>query len=251
MKFIVKHKEELGRELMEKVTAFLEKNGAEWTGETEDDADFAVVIGGDGTLLKHHSQLKCPILGLNPGHSVGHYMRACSDDYQEKILRLIKGKEGHDYHVYGLLRLEAAVNGRKMDATALNDVLVSPIYVRKALKSTLRIDSRESLETNSGIIVYTPTGSTAFAHSAGAKKIRYDRNVFGVTAFAPYAGELKKGEIVLGKGHVEIECLSDEGEVSIDGSGLNVRKLHPGDTVSVGKCRHPVKLVGFRKRFAG
>ena len=249
MKFIVKHKEGYGHDIKEKVISLLEKNGAEWTGEIEQDADFALIIGGDGTLLRYNSQLKCPILGINPGHSVGHYMRACTDDFEEKILKLIKGRDGKDYHVYDLVRLETSVNGEKMKVTALNDVLVSPIFVRKALKAVLEANGKKSDETSSGIIIYTPTGSTAFAHSAGAEILEYDSNVMGVTALAPYSGELRKGEILLENGTVKIECLSDNGEVCIDGSAVNIEKLVKGDIVTVRKCRCPVRLVGFKKRF--
>jgi len=250
MKFIIKHKDGQGPGLRESIIGFLEKNGAEWTEEMEEGADFAIIIGGDGTLLRYNSKLKCPILGVNPGHSVGHYMRACADDFEEKMLKLISGKEGHDYHVYSLLRLETEVNGEKMEATALNDVLVSPIYVRRALKAVLDVNGRKSDETNSGIIVYTPTGSTAFAHSAGAKEIGYERDAMGVTALAPYAGELKKDEQLIEKGDVRIECVSREGEVCVDGSEVNKRKLKKGDIVTVRKCKCPLKLVGFRERFS-
>ncbi len=249
MKFIIKHKHGHGKGLRNDIIGFLEKNGAEWTEKTEEDADFAIIIGGDGTLLGHNSGLICPVLGVNPGHSVGHYMRACADDFEAKIAKLINGKEGDDYHVYSLLRLETEVNGRKMDATALNDVLVSPLYVRRALKAVLEVNGKKSSETSSGIIVYTPTGSTAFAHSAGAKEIHYGRDVMGVIALAPYAGELKKGEKLIEKGSVSIECLSREGEVCVDGSDVNNRKLGKGDTVTVRKCGCPLKLVGFVKRF--
>jgi NAD+ kinase len=249
MKFIVKHKEELGHEMKNKVISFLEKNGAEWTENTAEDADFAVVIGGDGTLFRYNAEIKCPILGINPGQSIGHYMRACRDDFEEKLLAVMRGKEGVDYQVYRLLRLETRVNGKKMEAIALNDVLVSPIYVRRALKAVLHANGKKSDETNSGIIIYTPTGSTAFAHSAGAKEIDYDSGVIGVTALAPYMGALKKGEVLVKKGIVKIEYMKDEGEVCIDGSETNLKRLRRGDVVEVSACRYHLKLIGFRKRF--
>ncbi len=249
MKFIVKKKEGHHGELAGKVRSFIEENGAEWTGDIAEDADFAIIIGGDGTLLRYNSRLKCPILGVNPGHSVGHYMMACADDFGKKILRLMKGREGKDYHVYRLVRLETAVNGKSMDAAALNEVLVSPIYVRRALKTVLEAGGKKSSETNSGIIIYTPTGSTAFAHSAGARKIGYDRDVMGITALAPYSGRLKKRGMLIRNGTVKIECMSAEGEASIDGSEEDLMRLGKGDTVTVSKCRSPVRLIGFRKRF--
>ncbi|UCD03066.1 MAG: NAD(+)/NADH kinase [Candidatus Aenigmatarchaeota archaeon] len=249
MKFIVKHKEESGYEIREKIVNFLEKKGAEWTSDTAAGADFAIIIGGDGTLFRFNAEIKCPVLGVNPGQSIGHYMRACRDDYEKKLLKLIKGKKGKDYYVYDLLRLETRVNGKKMRATALNDVLVSPIYVRRALKAVLKAGGKLSEETNSGIIIYTPTGSTAFAHSAGARKIDYRKRVMGVTALAPYRGALKEGEIIVNRGSVRIEYLSGEGEVCIDGNELNLHRLKKGDIVEVSKYGCHLQLVGFRKSF--
>ncbi|MBN1896116.1 MAG: NAD(+)/NADH kinase [Candidatus Aenigmarchaeota archaeon] len=249
MKFIVRHKEEHWLELKKQVIRFLEENGAEWT-EKIWKADFALSIGGDGTLMRDHYKLRCPVLGINPGSSIGYYLRADKDNYQNRLLSLIHGKEGKDYFIYGLMRLESSVNSRKMDALALNDVLISPVYVRRMLETKLKTSSGTSLERNSGIIVYTPTGSHAFAHSAGAEKIHYSSNALGVTALAPYSGTLKKREINSEKESVSIECLNDVAEICIDGSETNILGISKGDVVEVRKSADPLRLVGFSRKFS-
>jgi NAD kinase len=176
-------------------------------------------------------------------------MRADSLDYEKKLLKLISGKEGKDYFVYELMRLETSVNGKKLDAIALNDVLVSPIYVRRIMDSEMTVKGKKSRERNSGIIIYTPTGSHAFAHSACAKKMSYDSEKMGIVALAPYSGSLKKGEILTDGRPVTVECLDETGEVCIDGSEVNLLKLKKGDRVTVKKSSSPVRLVGFVKRF--
>ncbi len=250
MRFIVKRKDKLDDTIEKKVISILEKRGIEWTDKIDDDADFAVIIGGDGTLLRYNYMLKCPILGINPGHSVGYYMRATDLDFEENLTKLVDGKAGKDYFIYDLVRLEAFVNGKRMKGTALNEVLVSPIYVRRALKTTLEIDGSESKEISSGIIIYTPTGSTAFAHSAGAKSIGYDWKVMGVTSLAPHKGKLKGGEVIIEDGEVKVGCLSREGEVCIDGSEVELQEIKRGDVVTVRKCKCPVKLIGFKEKFS-
>ncbi|MCD6496297.1 MAG: NAD(+)/NADH kinase [Candidatus Aenigmarchaeota archaeon] len=248
MRFIILHKKGYGEKLRDEIAAFLERNGADWTERIEK-ADFALSIGGDGTLMRDHYKLKCPVLGINPANSIGYYIRADKHDYKERLLAMMNGKEGRDYYVYELMRLSAKLNGKKMEALALNDILVSPVYVRRMLETRLSLDSGTGVERNSGILVYTPTGSHAFAHSAGASKMKYDCDRMGVTALAPYSGTLKQREITVAKGDVKIECLSPEGEVCIDGSETNLRKIGRGDVVEVSKSSSPLKLVGFRKRF--
>jgi NAD+ kinase len=248
MKFIVRHKERYGDDLRRNVTSFLEQQGAEWTEEIGK-ADFALSIGGDGTLMRDHHLIRCPVLGINPGKSIGYYLGADSGNYRKRITALLSGKEGRDYHVHRLLRLEAYINRKRMEGLALNDVLVSPVYVRRMLQARLCLTGKESIERNSGIIVYTPTGSHAFAHSAGAAKMPHGSGFMGVTALAPYSGMLKGSEITVERGHVRIESLSETGEVCIDGSETNVKSIGRGDVIEVRKSRDDLRLVGFSSRF--
>ncbi len=249
MKFSLRVKTGYGEKLREAAKAVIESHGASWTHEIEDDCDFALVFGGDGTVMRDQSAFKCPVLGINPGKSMGYYLRAGPDDMEEKIVRLMNGANGRHYHVFSLMRLEAAINGEPVGTLALNDVLVSPIYVRRMLKANIDVCCGKSLERNSGIIVYTPTGSHAFAHSAGAGKMSYDSNMLGVAAFAPFSGILKRKEILLDKGPVKIECLSEEGEVCIDGSEVNIRPIRKGDVVTVRKSESPFRMVSFSRDF--
>ena len=248
MRIIVRSKNGYGKDIKRDVIGLIEKGGAEWTGEIEKGCDFAIIVGGDGTVLRDQHHLECPILGINPGKSVGFYMQAGCKDYRKKVMSLLNGREGKDYHIHNMMRLEASVNGRKMSSLALNEILVSPMYVRRIFESDLKIEGRKSMERNSGIIVYTPTGSHAFAHSAGAPEMRHDAGRFGVVAIAPYSGMLKKRPLLLENGHVEIECLNESGEICMDGSEVHIRELKKGDTVAVKKSDKSLRLVGFGKR---
>jgi NAD kinase len=249
MKFIVRTKNGCCGDIKEDVVKMLEKNGAKWTDKITPGCDFALIIGGDGTLLRDHWELDCPALGINPGSSIGFYMLACKNDFGKRILSLINGRLGKDYFIHNLTMLEASVNGKRMDATALNEVLVNPVYMRRIMESTLEVNGRKSAERNSAIIVYTPTGSNAFAHSAGAKALRHDSGRFGVIAVAPYSGQLKKKDLVLNGGEVRIECGREEGEVALDGSELHVMPLRKGDIVTVRKSPETFRLIGFKKHF--
>lgn len=248
MRFIVRTKNGYGGGINDEVIRMLEDNGDEYTEKIEPGCDFALIIGGDGTLLRDHSWLGCPVMGINPGKSVGFYMRACDTDFKRKLSALLEGKPGKDYHIYDLMRLQASVNGHGLDALALNEVLVSPIFVRRIMETELEAKGKKSLERNSAIIAFTPTGSNAFANSAGAKPMSYDSKMFGVAALAPYSGALKKGEKSIRDGPIRIRYMSKRGEVCIDGSELHIMELKEGDVVGIEKHGKPLRLVGFKPR---
>ncbi|MBN2331296.1 MAG: NAD(+)/NADH kinase [Candidatus Aenigmarchaeota archaeon] len=248
MRFIVRTKNGYGGSIRDEVVRMLEANGEEHTDRIEPGCDFAVIIGGDGTLLRDHSWIDCPVLGINPGRSVGFYMRACNLDFRRRLMSLLHGRPRKDYYIYDLMRLQASVNGHGMDALALNEVLVSPVFVRRIMEAELEVGGRKSLERNSAIIAYTPTGSNAFARSAGAKPLSHGSKSFGVVALAPYSGSLKRGEKKMRDGYVRIRYSSDKGEVCIDGSELHLMELRHGDVVEIGKHPKPLRLVGFRPR---
>ncbi len=240
-------KKDYGEQVALKVCSALRKMGIEYVFDEPKGCDIAVMVGGDGTLLNWQSSVECPILGINPGKSVGYYMPANNVDFGKKLRKLVEGKEGRDYFFREYPRLEARINKTRVPFLALNDVLVSPIFVRRILYSDLSVKGRKTREVNSGIIVYTPSGSNAYAKSAGAKPLK-DKGKLGVAAIAPYTGRLARGEI-LSKGNVAVKCLSREGEVCVDGQEDYVCRLKENDVVTVGKGKKPVKIVWFgRKR---
>jgi NAD kinase len=249
-KVFINSKNAYGRDIKRSVERILDKLGIDHVYENLHDIDLAILIGGDGTLFGNQSFLSCPILGINPGHSVGFYMSANNRDFERKVRRTLLGKEGRDFFIRKFPRLETKINRTKIPYIGMNDVLVSPIYVRRILDSELRAKGRKSIERNSGILVYTPGGSHAYARSAGAKPIK-DQKGFGVVGIAPYSGRLKKGEIKLLGGNVSIRCLNPEGEVCVDGQECQVTKIKKGDVITVGKSNSPARIVAFEKNFSG
>lgn len=245
MKIIVRPKNKYGRKIYKRVCKLLEKEGVKHVLRSKR-ADLAIIIGGDGILLGHQSKLNCPIFGIKT-KGVGYYTTADEHDFERKIKKILKGEEGKNYFIHRFLRLRAWINGRILPL-ALNEVLISPIYSRRMFNCELEIGKKKSLERNSGILVYTPTGSHAFAGSLGAKILRPHTEKFGVAAIAPYAGKMKK-EMLLERGKVIVTCLNKEGEVCIDGREKKVYKIKHGDKVTVKKSKKYAKIIGFKKKF--
>ncbi len=249
MKILIRSKDGYGSGLKDEVSGYLRSHGHDVVYDLGESCDYAIVIGGDGTLLRDHSKISCPVLGINPGKSVGFYMAACDRDYKARLGALLGGKEGKSYFVSRIMRLEAEINGKRTGGLILNEILVSSVYVRRLFESKLSVSGKGTFERNSGIIVYTPSGSHAFAHSAGAGRMPLSSKKYGVVAIAPYSGRLKAGHIELAGGDVTIECSSPKGEVCIDGNEANLVELSSGDVVRVRKSGSPLLLVTFSRRF--
>ncbi len=247
-KIFVNCKQGYGNEIRKEVREIIRETGAEYTERITKDIELGVLIGGDGTLMKFQWRLGCPLMGINPGSSEGFYMTSGPNDFRKNLMSAMRGKKGEDYFIREMMRLETRLNGKPLEPLAINDVLVSAVYTRKILDSRVRVNGKTSLERGSGILVYTPTGSNAFAHSAGAKAIDWDSSRIGVTEIAPFKGRLKRGEI-LASGEVRITCMNNEGEVCIDGQEDQTWRLKKGDTVSVRKNRNPARIIGFGKTF--
>jgi NAD+ kinase len=245
-KVFVSCKMEYGRIIKEEVKNMLRQAEVSWTETPEDDVDLAILIGGDGTFLKSQWRLKCPIMGINAGKSVGFYMTSCPEDFRENLFKVLKGVESKDYFVHRLPRLRAELNGESLPQLALNEVLVSPIYSRRIFDSEITVKGEATLERGSGILVYTPTGSNAFAHSAGARPFKYSSKKFGIMEIAPYTGRLKRGRILFGaKGSVSVKCLNNEGEVCIDGQDDETVRIKEGDMVRIRSAGSPARVIGF------
>lgn len=249
-KVFINSKNSYGRDIKRRVEKLLDRLGIDYVYENLHDVDLAILIGGDGTLFGNQSFLECPILGINPGHSVGFYMAADKKDFEDNIRRVLLGKEGKDFFIHNFMRLETRINQTKIPYIGMNDVLVSPIYVRRILDSELRVKGKKTNERNSGILVYTPGGSHAYAKSAGAKPLK-DPKRLGVVGIATYCGRLKRGEITLSGGGVSIRCLNPEGEVCVDGQECQVTKIKEGDMVTVIKSKSPVRIIAFDRKFSG
>jgi len=245
-KIFISWKRVYGEKLALRVCAVLREYGIPYAFDEPKDCDLAIMVGGDGTLLKHQASLECPLFGINPGKSVGYYLVMGNGNFERRLRKVVDGEEGKDFFVREYPRLEVSINRTQIPFLALNEVLISPIYVRRTLDSELSVKGKKTKERNSGILVYTPSGSHAYAGSAGAKPLK-ENGKFGVIAIAPYAGRLKRGGITLEKGQVAVKCLNDEGEICVDGQEDQVCRLKENDVVTMRKSGKPAKIINFVK----
>ncbi len=152
--------------------------------EISANADIIIAIGGDGTILKagrYASAYNKPLMGINTGR-IG-FMASLEIDELESLSRLIDG----DYSIHERMMLDALVtsDGKKEVYSALNDIVISrpyskltdySVYTGNKLVSSIRAD---------GVVFSTPTGSTAYALSAGGPIVEPTMKCIQLTPICP------------------------------------------------------------------
>lgn len=150
------------------------------------DVDLFVVLGGDGTILKTVSMARnkeTPILGINFG-TTGFLTQVDPGEWKKAIKDIIKGR----YTLEGRAKLEVSLEGER-DGSALNEcviitsvpveVLAMEVYVDGALARKIKAD---------GVIISTPTGSTAYSKSCGGPIVDPRVKCFVITPICPFEG---------------------------------------------------------------
>lgn len=205
--------------------------------------DMVLVIGGDGTFLRaSHLNKDIPMFGINPNPDTkeGFYMRASSKDFRQKLPAILAG----NYKIIKLLRLQVKINQEKLREKVLNEVYIGDSKPYTVFNYNIRINEVSEFQRGSGMLVGTPSGSSAWIMSAGGKKINMDDKKFQFLARELYEGRhtkdyrLKhvmldngsrlliepktKGIVVIDSLSQEYECMiGDKIEVSADNDLLN------------------------------
>lgn len=152
------------------------------------DADFVVVLGGDGSILRGCRQLgaqQIPIVGINLGR-LGFLADMAPDEFCGNLQKL---KDG-DFTVAEHLMFECRhymPDGNVQTDLGLNEVTITAAGSLKMLDIHLKIDDEEVTTFScDGLIVSTPVGSTAHNLSAGGPILRQDLQAFSITPICPH-----------------------------------------------------------------
>lgn len=146
-----------------------------------EDTDLLIVLGGDGSILKVASeavQYEVPILGINLGR-IG-YMAEIETDELEKIGNILNG----EYTIEHRMMLDVAINqnGSTIHGIALNDAVIFNGAVARIADIELRCNGKDVTRYSAdGLIVATPTGSTAYSLAAGGSVVDPEMDCFCVT----------------------------------------------------------------------
>jgi len=190
------------------------------------EVDLVLVTGGDRGILNYFHKVvtdSAPVLGMYESDSTGFLAQLEVRDLESATYRLKKG----DYEVDEVFRLAVKVDGREVEPV-LNDVAVFPSKSAMLMEHVLRISNKDVWHDNSdGIIISTPTGSTAYSMSAGGPMVLQKSQVFIVVSVNSI-DNTRRPLVVPNDTKLEIADIVSRYhcEVILDGSSrLGIRKL--------------------------
>ena len=205
-----------------------------------DTVDLIIVFGGDGTLLnsaRQYLEYEIPILGVNMGN-VGFLTDIKTDNFEESLKEILKGNykieernlvsaQYNDNHIYGL-----------------NEVVIHSGAYAQLMRYRLNVNNKVVYEQRSdGLIIATPTGSTAYALSAGGPIIHPSLDVWTILPMLPQSLS-SRPFIISSNENVEIELFdgpSDNAKICVDGQ--DDIDLPYGVKVTICKMHKTLKLV--------
>jgi NAD+ kinase len=208
------------------------------------DVDLAVVAGGDGTLLsvaRAATPLGIPILGINLG-SLGFLTELQPDEAFEELAAVLEGRFRIEERQ--ALRVRHIRQGEvRQEYSLLNDAVIGKSALARMITIELWIDrERVATYTSDGLIVSTPTGSTAYNLSAGGPILDPSMSAFVITPICPHTMTYRP---LVVPGSVLVEAfLHSRGEavyLTLDGQiGI---PLESGDEIAVDMYPNAVRLV--------
>ncbi len=237
---VVNTKKKQAEELAEVVTTFLQKNGVALVFPEENDIDFVIALGGDGSILSlvhNYPNLTCPILGINIG-TLGFLADITPHHLLQSLENLLAG----NFSVQERLMLEA----KRQDGSscyAVNEIVVHRGQNNNLVDLMLTVNGRYfNTFSADGVIISTPSGSTAYSLSAGGPIVDPELKALVITPICPHA--LSNRPVVLSEPKtVEIEYKSDYLPVEVSFDGTSSFSLKPFETFVLKPSSRPFRLV--------
>ena len=218
-----------------------------------ENAELMVVLGGDGTFLATARMLNnrpTPILGINFG-TLGFLSEINLDEIYEAVELALEGKA----RIRERTMLDGerkSPSGETQHYTVLNDFIIAKS--REARLIELRISTKDVMITRvrgDGVIISTPTGSTAYNLSAGGPILHPELDCFVITPICPHSLTFRP-VVVPADREIHIETGLKDRDVMITADGQGVCSLLPGETFTVRRSACKVnKVISPRRGYFG
>lgn len=209
------------------------------------EADLLLVFGGDGTMLRAAREtagLTTPLLGINIG-GLGFLTAVPSNELARALEHIWRGE--FKYESRALIEAGGRGNGRQIRQSALNDIVISRGALSRLI--SLEVSVNGELITRyrcDGLIVSSPTGSTAYSLAAGGAVVLPTAEVFALTPICPHA--LSNRSIILPlDSTIRIKAMNAAPATLVSVDGEVVADMDAGDEVTVCRSRSVVRLVSF------
>ena len=206
--------------------------------------DLLIVLGGDGTILRALHRVRGevpPIFGINVG-SLGFLTGVHGEEWPKAVESIAAG----DFRLSArtMLRVELVRGGATVEAlTGLNDAVVGRGQHSQLIKVAVHIDDEElSVYHADGLIVATPTGSTAYSMSAGGPLLLPDSACFVITPICPHV-LTNRSTVVSDHARLELRLVGGGPGVTVNVDGQEIRDFGPGDVLRISRAAEKLRLA--------
>ncbi len=207
------------------------------------EVDLILVFGGDGTMLRVAREvggLRTPILGINMG-GLGFLAEVSAPKIARALKQVWKGEFSLESR--SLMEASGSCIGRPIRQCALNDFVISRGIVSRLI--ALEVSVNDELLTRyrcDGLIVGSPTGSTAYSLSAGGAVVHPQADVFELTPICPHTLS-NRSVIVSQDSTIRVKVASPKPDTILSADGCGVSDLAAGDVVTIRRSRDSVRLM--------
>ncbi len=209
-------------------------------------SDILVSVGGDGTLIsvvRRSYRYHKPVMGVNVGR-LGFLTDIYPDDLEGFLKKLKRG----EYRIDERMMIELSILGKREGIVAFNDIVLTRPAVSKMIEINVCNSADEKLINSyygDGLIVSTPTGSTAYNLSAGGPVVYPLTNAFIFTPICPHS--LTQRPLVLpGEFELKVKTTSKSALIIVDGQDMY--EFTTDDTVLVKKAPVGARLIHRKER---
>ena len=205
--------------------------------------DLGLVVGGDGTMLgigRLLAQFGIPLIGINQGR-LGFITDIAFEDYQALLAPMLRGEFEEDRR--WMMQAKVVRDGRCFfDATAMNDVVVNRGATAGMVELRVEVDGRFLANQRAdGLIIATPTGSTAYALSAGGPLLHPSIGGWVLVPIAPHT--LSNRPIVLSdSGEITVEIVAGR-DASANFDMQSLATLLHGDRITVRRSEYQMRFL--------
>jgi len=207
--------------------------------------DFMLVLGGDGTFLSLARAIEysnTPILGIHLG-DLGFLAKVTLEDLFIRLDQVSKG----DFFLENRILIKSNIKkeGKIIKHTALNDFVISNAQSHRMLNATVFVNQHlvGSYKAD-GVIIATPTGSTAYSLSAGGPIVTPEVDSIIITPTAAHT-LTSRPLVVSGKDEIRVEFLNNTDPVLFTADGQIHETLETNNKVIITKADYKIKLISF------
>lgn len=216
--------------------------------EVDDESNLVIVLGGDGTFLSAARYIhgkNCPVTGINLGN-LGFLTETEATGCKEHIEEILKGELTKECRPYFLVSVMRGGKEFIADRPILNDAIIQRNSEEKMISFSVQVEDKQVTNSTKadGLIIATPTGSTAYSLSAGGPIVYPTLDALILSPICPHKLSFKP--IVMPTANIQITLEAEVGHLSLDGRRNMV--LEQGDVISIKRSSHTLYVLHNQRR---